>query len=93
MVLASTLCNMGRQNNSEKKNWLFAIFYSDRSAPDNTPECGRGHIAGKISRENSLECRIDRIASTSLGKICRVRKGDETENLKRKDPKDASTRK
>ena len=66
MVLASTLCNMGRQNNSEKGNQMFAIFYDNGSAPDDTPGCGGGHIASKISRENGLECRINRVASSSL---------------------------
>jgi len=46
---------------------MFAIFYDDRSTPDDTPGCGGGHMTSKISRENGLECRIDRIASTSLG--------------------------
>jgi len=29
MVLASTSYNIGRQNNSEKGNWMFAIFYGN----------------------------------------------------------------
>ena len=67
MVLASTSYNIGRQNNSEKGNWMFAIFYGNQSAPDDTPGCGGGHMASQISRENGLKCRIDRVASSSLG--------------------------
>ena len=67
MVLASTLCNMGRQNNSEKRNQMFAIFYGNRSTPDDTSECGESHMASKISGENGLKRRIDRIMSFSLG--------------------------
>jgi len=34
---------------------MFAIFYGDRSAPNDTPGYGGGHMASKISRENGLE--------------------------------------
>jgi len=58
---------MGRQNNSQKRNWMLTIFHGNKSTPDNTPEHGGSHIASKISRENDLECRIDRIMSFSPG--------------------------
>jgi len=50
---------------------MFVIFYGNRSIPDNTPGCGGGHMASKISRENGLEHRIDRVASSSLGKTAK----------------------
>ena len=67
MVLAPTSCYVGRQNHSEKRDRMLAIFYGNRSAPDNTPGCSRGHMASEIPREDDLERRIDRIVSTSPG--------------------------
>ena len=66
MVLAFTLCNVGRQNNSKKRNWMLTIFYGNGSTPNNTSGYGRSHMTSKISRENGLEHRIDRIVSFGL---------------------------
>jgi len=46
---------------------MLAIFYGNRSTPNNTLGYGGDHMASKISRENGLKCRIDRIVSFSLG--------------------------
>ena len=67
VVLAPTSCYVGRQNHGEKRNWMLAIFYSNRSTPDNTLRCSGGHMASEIPRKDDLERGIDRIVSASPG--------------------------
>jgi len=45
---------------------MLTIFYGNRSTPNNTSGYGRSHMTSKISRENGLEHRIDRIVSFGL---------------------------